>query len=150
MCGKDFTKIRAIISIVMGITNSTNVNNLRRHEVAKIMWAWTFILSRSSSSFYIWFMKKITSIFSFFLKAIMVLIVFKLDEPFGIHVCLTHALLLLWNDVCAFLFSFDPFPNHVFATASLKVFLMVHVYTKFQEFASFSPSFIIIACVLAI
>jgi len=132
------------------ILSSTNVNNLHAHEVNKIQRVWTLILSISSSSSYTWSTKKITHIFSFFLKAIMVLVMFKLHEPFWVHVCLTHVLLLLWNDVCAFLSSFDPFPSHVFVIASLKIFLMVPVYTKFQEFASLSPSSIITSCVLAI
>jgi hypothetical protein len=40
--------------------------------------------------------------------------------------------------------------GHVLVVPSLKLFLMVPICTKSQEFVSFSPNFVVIACVLAI
>jgi hypothetical protein len=85
---KILPKLRLQDQRLWEILNSTNVNNLHAHEVARIIWAWTLILSRSSSSSYTWSMKKITHVFSFILKAIMVFIVFKLHKPFWVHVAL--------------------------------------------------------------
>jgi hypothetical protein len=93
--------------------------------------------------------KKLQFLFFFSQKVIIVLIVLELHKPFWVHVCLTPTPLLLWKVVCESYPSFAPLSNHV-VVPSLKFFLMVPVYIKYQEFASFFPNYIIIACVLAI
>jgi hypothetical protein len=114
------------------------------------MWVWTLVLSKSSSSSYTWSTKKVTHIFSFFLKAIMVLIVLSYTSLFEFMFAL-FMLVFCSKMICVHFFSsFDPFHGHVYVITSLKVFLMVLIYAKFQKFASFSRSSKIITCILGI
>jgi len=91
--------------------SSTNVTKLHRHETTWCQRAWTHVLFRSSSSSYIWSMKKITNFFSLSLslsqKVIMVLIMLELHEPYWVLVCLTPTLLLSKQLCMSFISSYS-------------------------------------------
>jgi len=104
MCG--LPKLGLHDQWLWAIMSSTNDTKLHTHEVAQCLWAWTPVLFRSSSSSYTWFTEKFTHFLSFFQKAIMVLIVLELHEPFWILVCLTHAPLFFEQLCVSFICSY--------------------------------------------